>query len=66
MILFVEFFVRLQLFVVGGWFIWTFRADTLFWVLVLLVCFSFCGRSVDALVSRADERRGGLRYASGS
>lgn len=33
----------------------------------LCVCFcSFCGRSVDALVSRADERRGGLRYASGS
>ena len=33
---------------------------------VLFCCFSFCGRSVDALVSRADERRGGLRYASGS
>ena len=28
--------------------------------------FSFCGRSVDALVSRADEGRGGLRYSSGS
>ena len=43
----------------------------IFWVCLglvhLCVCFcSFCGRSVDALVSRADERRGGLRYASGS
>ncbi len=28
--------------------------------------FSFVGRSVDALASRADEGRSGLRYASGS
>ena len=48
--------------------------DASFFVLVLvfvllvepcLVC-CFFGRSVDALVPGADERRGGLRYSSGS
>ena len=31
-----------------------------------VVLFSFCGHSVDALALRADEGRGGLRYALGS
>ena len=33
---------------------------------VFCVLFSFVGHSVDALASRADEGRCGLRYASGS
>ena len=33
---------------------------------VSVVLFSFCGHSVDALALRADEGRGGLRYALGS
>ena len=35
-------------------------------VLFFCVLFSFVGHSVDALASRADEGRCGLRYASGS
>ena len=35
-------------------------------IFVFVLVFCFCGRSVDALVSRADEGRGGLRYALGS
>ena len=35
-------------------------------VLFFVLVFSFFGRSVDAWASRADEGRGGLRYASGS
>lgn len=35
-------------------------------VLFFVLVFSFSGRSVDAWASRADEGRGGLRYASGS
>ena len=34
--------------------------------LCVVLLFSFCGHSVDALVPRADEGRGGLRYAPGS
>ena len=37
-----------------------------FCVFVSVVLFSFCGHSVDALALRADEGRGGLRYALGS
>ena len=32
----------------------------------MVLLFSFCGHSVDALAPRADEGRSGLRYASGS
>lgn len=35
-------------------------------VFVFVLVFSYKGRSVDAWASRADEGRGGLRYASGS
>lgn len=59
-----------------GWFLYSGASicDASFFVLVLvfvllvepcLVC-CFFGRSVDALVPGADERRGGLRYSSGS
>ena len=57
------------------WHVWPFgvvrvvcvcRHECSSFVVGVCVVFSFCGRSVDALALRADEGRGGLRYASGS
>ena len=43
-----------------------FRVFCVLLFFVSVVLFSFCGHSVDALALRADEGRGGLRYALGS
>ena len=43
-----------------------FRVFVFYCFFVSVVLFSFCGHSVDALALRADEGRGGLRYALGS
>ena len=43
-----------------------FRVFVSYLFFVSEVLFSFCWHSVDALALRADEGRGGLRYALGS
>ena len=54
--------------VVGGLFVNCIVVVSIFSVFLfcVILLFSFCGHSVDALAPRADEGRCGLRYASGS
>ena len=52
--------------VCGGLFVICIVVASIFVLYCFCVLFSFVGHSVDALASRADEGRCGLRYASGS
>ena len=52
--------------VCGGLFVICIVVASIFVLYCFCVLFSFIGHSVDALASRADEGRCGLRYASGS